>query len=158
MRPKAPPSAQSCEYYSSNTIKTLINMVIQRWQSVFLLLAFNLLGLAFIMPVGTVDGVDIEPTSDLPFMIINITAAILAAIDIFLYRNLPLQIRIASVTMVLAIGAAIVGALHFMVTDGFGMVVVGGFPLPLIAAIFIWIARSMMVNDRRLLAAADRIR
>ncbi len=133
-------------------------MVIQRWQSVFLLLAFNLLGLAFIMPVGTVDGVDIEPTSDLPFMIINITAAILAAIDIFLYRNLPLQIRIASVTLVIAIGAAIVGALHFMVTDGFGMVVVGGFPLPLIAAIFIWIARSMMVNDRRLLAAADRIR
>lgn len=133
-------------------------MVILRWQSVLLLLAFNLLGLAFIMPVGTVDGVDIEPTSDLPFMIINITAAILAAIDIFLYRNLPLQIRIASVTMVLAIGAAIVGALHFMVTDGFGMVVVGGFPLPLIAAIFIWIARSMMVNDRRLLAAADRIR
>lgn len=133
-------------------------MVIQRWQSVLLLLAFNLLGLAFIMPVGTVDGVDIEPTSDLPFMIINITAAILAAIDIFLYRNLPLQIRIASVTMVLAIGAAIVGALHFMVTDGFGMVVVGGFPLPLIAAIFIWIARSMMVNDRRLLAATDRIR
>ncbi len=133
-------------------------MVIQRWQSVLLLLAFNLLGLAFIMPVGTVDGVDIEPTSDLPFMIINITAAILAAIDIFLYRNLPLQIRIASVTMVLAIGAAIVGALHFMVTDGFGMVVVGGFPLPLIAAIFIWIARSMMVKDRRLLAAADRIR
>lgn len=133
-------------------------MVIQRWQSVLLLLAFNLLGLAFIMPVGTVDGVDIEPTSDLPFMIINITAAILAAIDIFLYRNLPLQIRIASVTLVLAIGAAIVGALHFMVTDGFGMVVIGGFPLPLIAAIFIWIARSMMVNDRRLLAAADRIR
>ncbi len=133
-------------------------MVIQRWQSVLLLLAFNLLGLAFIMPVGTVDGVDIEPTSDLPFMIINITAAILAAIDIFLYRNLPLQIRIASVTLVLAIGAAIVGVLHFMVTDGFGMVVVGGFPLPLIAAIFIWIARSMMVNDRRLLAAADRIR
>jgi|MucameStandDraft_1065616.scaffolds.fasta_scaffold52101_2 hypothetical protein len=133
-------------------------MVIQRWQSVLLLLAFNLLGLAFIMPVGTVDGVDIEPTSDLPFMIINITAAILAAIDIFLYRNLPLQIRIASVTLVIAIGAAIVGALHFMVTDGFGMVVVGGFPLPLIAAIFIWIARSMMVNDRRLLAAADRIR
>ena len=133
-------------------------MVIQRWQSVLLLLAFNLLGLAFIMPVGTVDGVDIEPTSDLPFMIINITAAILAAIDIFLYRNLPLQIRIASVTLVSAIGAAIVGALHFMVTDGFGMVVVGGFPLPLIAAIFIWIARSMMVNDRRLLAAADRIR
>ena len=133
-------------------------MVIQRWQSVLLLLAFNLLGLAFIMPVGTVDGVDIEPTSDLPFMIINITAAILAAIDIFLYRNLPLQIRIASVTLVIAIGAAIVGALHFMVTDGFGMVVVGGFPLPLIAAIFIWIARSMMVNDRRLLAAAARIR
>ncbi len=133
-------------------------MVIQRGQSVLLLLAFNLLGLAFIMPVGTVDGVDIEPTSDLPFMIINITAAILAAIDIFLYRNLPLQIRIASVTLVIAIGAAIVGALHFMVTDGFGMVVVGGFPLPLIAAIFIWIARSMMVNDRRLLAAADRIR
>ena len=133
-------------------------MVIQRWQSVLLLLAFNLLGLAFIMPVGTVDGVDIEPTSDLPFMIINVTAAILAAIDIFLYRNLPLQIRIASVTLVIAIGAAIVGALHFMVTDGFGMVVVGGFPLPLIAAIFIWIARSMMVNDRRLLAAADRIR
>ena len=133
-------------------------MVIQRWQSVLLLLAFNLLGLAFIMPVGTVDGVDIEPTSDLPFMIINITAAILAAIDIFLYRNLPLQIRIASVTLVIAIGAAIVGALHFMVTDGFGMVVVGGFPLPLIAAIFIWIARSMMANDRRLLAAADRIR
>ena len=133
-------------------------MVIQRWQSVLLLLAFNLLGLAFIMPVGTVDGVDIEPTSDLPFMIINITAAILAAIDIFLYRNLPLQIRIASVTLVIAIGAAIVGALHFMVTDGVGMVVVGGFPLPLIAAIFIWIARSMMVNDRRLLAAADRIR
>ena len=133
-------------------------MVIQRWQSVLLLLAFNLLGLAFIMPVGTVDGVDIEPTSDLPFMIINITAAILAAIDIFLYRNLPLQIRIASVTLVIAIGAAIVGALHFMVTDGFGMVVVGGFPLPLIAAIFIWIARSMMVNDRRRLAAADRIR
>ncbi len=131
-------------------------MVIQRWQSVLLLLAFNLLGLAFIMPVGTVDGVDIEPTSDLPFM--NITDAILAAIDIFLYRNLPLQIRIASVTLVIAIGAAIVGALHFMVTDGFGMVVVGGFPLPLIAAIFIWIARSMMVNDRRLLAAADRIR
>ena len=32
-------------------------MVIQRWQSVLLLLAFNLLGLAFIIPVVTVDGV-----------------------------------------------------------------------------------------------------
>lgn len=102
-------------------------MVIQRWQTVFLIIAFGCM-LAFtlcslgqwqlpdftynfmswgIFPEGEKTGiVKPQPIYTIYLSCISGLAALLALIDIFLYRNLPLQKRVCLVTLLLTIFTA----------------------------------------------------
>lgn len=157
-------------------------MVIQRWQSVLLLIVVVMMGLFAFLSLGQVQleapttlnftasgfSYEGEPVAGAPsgvllhtwyFLTLTLLATILALIDIFLYKNLSLQIKVGMVLILIIIADIFVAAcLGYTAIDGavvsWSSVVIA----PFIALISAIIAVRCMKNDRRKLAAADRIR
>ncbi len=132
-------------------------MVIQRWQSVMLLFAVILMGLfiAFPMLYGA-DGTPLHVYDNIGYLILNAAVTLLLAIDIFLYNNLKLQIRVAAMCLVLMAVSVGLGCVAYF-TPGIEYSFFG-VPCVIVAMVMTWFGRRMMQRDRRLLAAADRIR
>ncbi len=132
-------------------------MVLQRWQTVFLFMAFVLTAVFCLLPVGSVDDT-VRHALDFPgILILAALSAVILLIDIFLYKDLRLQIKVAAIAMVLeAVAAALVVFLPYIAV-GFECSLVG---VSLVVAAFVltWIGRNFMIKDRKLLAAADRLR
>ena len=63
-------------------------MVIQRWQSIFLLLASIMMGLFCYLPLASQGNVDFHPYNQPVYLTLNILVAILSFIAIFLFKNL----------------------------------------------------------------------
>lgn len=132
-------------------------MVIQRWQTVMLLIAAVLVAVFCLTPMGSVGEESVYACSFPVFLILNIVIAVLLLIDIFLFRNLRLQMRVAAVALILeAVSAGLAFAIVYT-TEGFAMSLAGA-PLIVAALILTWFGRRFMDKDRRLLAAADRLR
>lgn len=123
-------------------------MVIQRWQTVMLFMAFLFMAGFCFSP---------EASFSTAFLIYNIATAILLFIDIFLYRNLRLQIRWATIVLLLeAVSAGLSFAIAY--TQPEMDFCIYGAPFTVVALVLTWFARRFMIKDRKLLAAADRIR
>jgi len=123
-------------------------MVLQRWQTVMLFLAFLFMAVFCFSPVASFTTA---------FLIFNIATAILLFINIFLYRNLRLQIRWATVILLLeAVSAGLSFAIEY--TQPEMDFCFYGAPFTVVALVLTWFARRFMIKDRKLLAAADRIR
>ena len=60
-------------------------MVIQRWQSVFLLLASIMMGIFCVLPLATQGNVDFYPYQQPVYLILNALVAVLSFIAIFLF-------------------------------------------------------------------------
>lgn len=133
-------------------------MVLQRWQTVLLFLAFVLVTVFCVTPIGyDAAGERVFAWFNIPFMVLNVVTALLLFIDIFLYRNLRLQMRWAVVIMLLEAVSAGLGFAVVYFADGWSMSLFGA-PMVVAALVLTWFARRFMDKDRRLLAAADRIR
>lgn len=82
-------------------------MVIQRKQSVFLLLAAIMMGIFCFMPIASfmVDEmyVLIEPINNPVYLVVNILITLLLLLDIFLFKNFKLQKRVAVISIILII-------------------------------------------------------
>ena len=140
-------------------------MVIQRWQSVYLLLAIFAMILVFIRPFGTVADQTQETlveriTPDYPvFLIVNILITLLLLIDIFLFRNLKVQRLVAAVCILLILASA---ATAFLIIKGSGElweIAWTGAPVGLVCALICTvIARYRMGQDEKLLKSYDRLR
>lgn len=139
-------------------------MVLQRWQTVLLLLSLVLMVVFIFAPMGTVFDL-MSPQSatlvfvcdNVGFLILNIVIAVLLLIDIFLFRNLKAQMAVAAVAMVLMAASAGLGFSFIYLLDGFRMSLFST-PLVVAALVLTWFARRFMRKDQRLLAAADRLR
>ena len=96
----------------------------------------------------------------LPLFVLNVLTFIFASVTIFLYRNRPLQARLCVVGMFLQ--AAWYGYLAYCWTSAFALS--GTFHpsfivcLPLIAIIFLVMARQGIIKDEKLVRSMDRIR
>lgn len=141
-------------------------MVIQRWQSVFLLVAAIAMGLfAFLGTacINVTDGMVCWHALDcVPLFVLNCLTALLAFAAIFLYNNLKLQKRVTMITVLLSVlSLALTVAAVMSVTqteDCVGATWRWTIGLPVIAAVFgIW-AHGRMRADERLLKSYDRIR
>ena len=133
-------------------------MVLQRWQTVLLFIAFALIVLFLATPMGyNAAGYSVFALAVIPFFILNVVIALLLFIEIFLYRNLKVQIKWSAVILVLEAASAglAFGMVYF--TEGFKMSLMGA-PLVVAALVLTWFARRFMIKDKKLLAAADRIR
>lgn len=155
-------------------------MIIQRWQSVLLLIAaavmacftflslgqvtttdytFNFTSLGFFSEgVTTGNGEEINiPTWY--FFMLSLTTTVILVIDIFLFKNLVLQKKICLVGILFIVASGAVGGClgYSCIQDGYmGWSSVA--LCPFIAIIAAILAYNRMTSDQRLLKAADRLR
>ncbi len=142
-------------------------MVIQRIQSLYLLLAALVLGtLCFFIPVGVI--VDSAAVShqfvyakDCPSVLpLVLGTAVLMFADIFLYKRLRVQIRVAGLCVALTVAIACAGSFVLYTHMPKDVHVMWFFPALVlaIALILVVAARRNMMHDYRLLKSYERIR
>lgn len=155
-------------------------MVIQRWQSLLLLVAaavmccftfcsigqiqttdytFNFTSLGFYQEGIPTDGEPATVTHTWYFFVLSLTTTVLLLIDIFLFKNLPLQKKVCLVSILFIIASGVT-----CLCLGYG-VVAGAFVnwsavviCPLIAIVAAIMAWTCMQRDHNRLKAVDRIR
>jgi hypothetical protein len=148
--------------------------MIQRIQSVWLLLAaFSILCLLFIPTVGAdaakgyyilygsglkLEGVSNQPTN-IPLLISTILAGLISLINIFNFRNRKLQMRIASLNIVLILALSFWLSQIVKRLDGLTTLdIEPGIFLPMVAIIFTFLAIRGIKKDEKLIRSADRLR
>lgn len=142
-------------------------MVLQRWQSVWLLFAAILVALFCFVPVAMISGPSVElaeanmTMADFPVLaIVTGLVALLLFIAIFLYRNTRRQKTVTLLSMLLICVVAVVTIiLTFSERDEATRVEIGGSVLLLLGAlVFAAMAYRGIRHDEKLLRAADRLR
>lgn len=156
-------------------------MVIQRWQSLLLLVASVVMACFTFCQIGQVQTTDFtfsftsmgfsyegEATDGAPsgtflstwyFFILSLTTTVLLLIDIFLYKNLSFQKKIClvSILMIIATGFA-GGCLGYNAIEGGTIDWTEMAIAPFISLFAAILAYSRMNSDQKKLRAADRIR
>ena len=155
-------------------------MVIQRWQSVLLLISaalmacftfipfgvittedytFNLSGLGFYQAGTPTDGAAPIVIHTWYFFMLSITTIVLLLLDIFLYKNLRLQMRVCMVALLFIVADMCVGGLlGFCGIDGGQIWWKTVILCPFIAIFSTIFANYRMKADYALLRASDRLR
>ena len=157
-------------------------MVIQRWQSVMLLIAGVMMGIFSFCSLGQIQAADYtfnvtalgiarEGIATAPdeatgittasLFVLSLLSALLPLIDIFCFKNLPLQKKVA---MVSALFAAVAGVIAAFTASQFA----SGYEssvgwstficAPVIAVIADILAFRLISGDQKKLRAADRLR
>ncbi len=138
-------------------------MVIQRWQTVFLLIAAICMALVSFLSLGNGtlacgDHGSVTALNFLPLFTVNILVTILLIIDIFLYRNLGLQKKVALISVLLEVVSIIIIVILMLPSFGYILEMSWTATLPVPALILTILARSRMAADERLLKSYDRLR
>ncbi len=156
-------------------------MVIQRWQSLLLLVAAVMMGLFTFCSLGQISTSDFtfnftsmgltyegEATDGAPsgtflstwyFFIVSLTSAILLLIDIFLYGNLPLQKKVAWISVIFIItSAAIAASIGYTAVEGGSIGWSGIVICPILALCSTLLALNRIQSDHNKLRSVDRIR
>ena len=157
-------------------------MVIQRWQSVMLLIAGVMMGIFSFCSLGQIqtadytfnitalgiarEGIATSPDeangiSTVVLFILSVLSAILPLIDIFCFKNMNLQKKVALVSGLFAVVAGVIAAFtasgfaaDFNASVGWSTFICA----PAIALIGDILAYRLIVADQRKLRAADRLR
>lgn len=135
-------------------------MVIQRWQSVLLLISAIFVALAGILPYAVTDnGVDVCAVQTPVLLCVDILVALLLLIDIFLYRNLRYQMKVTRLALgLIVVLEAAIAAYTCAGLEGATISIIGGIVMPVLALISAFVALRLMLRDYRLLRSADRLR
>ena len=147
-------------------------MVLQRLQTVYLLIAALLLAvfaffpaLTFAAPEGTfLYGAlerGIAPDTRINGILLTLDALIvvLLLITIFKYRDLNQQLRLCAVAMGLIVGlAAVVAIVAYKMSGLYPVTVTFYNLLPAAALVMTWLARRGVAHDKKLLSDSERIR
>lgn len=141
-------------------------MVIQRWQSLLLLVAVVLMAIFCCTPYAmraaaeaAVEGQSAVYAKDAPvFLVLNIAVAALLFIAIFLFKNLKLQMRVTLASIVLiATSMVTCGFILWAAEPGAVLLWTGGVLLLLFALVFAIAALRFMRKDFKLLKSYDRL-
>jgi len=143
-------------------------MVIQRWQTVWLLLAAVLVSVFCFLPMALlsgqtqdVDSVTLLRPTDVPVvMIVNIVVALMLFIAIFLYRNTRRQKTVTLVSILLLVVSMVTEALVIYGWNSAAgrMEWLGSIFLLIGALVFAVLAYRGISRDEKLLRSADRLR
>lgn len=135
-------------------------MVIQRWQSVLLLISAIFVALAGILPYAvTANGVDVCAVQTPVLLCVDILVALLLLIDIFLYRNLRYQMKVTRLALgLIVVLEAAIAAYTCAGLEGATISIIGGIVMPVLALISAFVALRLMLRDYCLLRSADRLR
>lgn len=143
-------------------------MVLQRWQTVWLLIAAILVCVFCFVPMALVKSDALNPDSvtflypcDMPVLLtLNVLVAVLLVIAIFLFKNTGRQKTLTLVSMLLiAVSAASESIVLFSLNaDEEQVEWMGSIFLLVGAFVFAWMAWRGIRSDEKLLRAADRLR
>lgn len=139
-------------------------MVIQRIQSLYLLIGAILMTIFIFIPFASVENTDVifKPTDFPVYFILNVVIALILFIAIFLYKSPRRQKTVTLVSMVLIAASAVTGGLILYGPNApQGIVRVewfGGVLLLVISLILALAARRGIIKDIKTLSSYDRIR
>ncbi len=140
-------------------------MVIQRWQSVLLLIAVALMCVFCATPYATrtvVESAEMAPVfvSDAPvYLVLNIAIAVLLFISIFLFKNLRLQMKVTLVSIVLIVASMLTcGIMLYASMPDAALIWTGGVLLLVAALVCAIFGLRFMRRDHNLLRSYDRLR
>jgi heme/copper-type cytochrome/quinol oxidase subunit 4 len=134
-------------------------MVIQRWQSVFLLFGAILSVVLNFVPWATVDESVITLSTNAIALTINILVAILFILAIFMYRNMRRQKTITSIGILLSVINNIAAVVLTYCGSPAGVINwYSGFMLFIVTVICGGLAHSRISADEQLLKSAYRLR
>lgn len=141
-------------------------MVIQRIQTLFLLLAVVFMTVFCMTPIATLDAAGSAEScspvfvKDAPvFMILNILIAVLLFIGIFLFKDLKRQMTVTLASMVLICASIVTfGFILYAGMPGAHIIWTGGILLLVAALIAALMAYRGMKKDKKLLSSYDRLR
>ena len=124
-------------------------MVIQRWQSVLLLISAIFVALAGILPYAvTANGVDVCAVQTPVLLCVDILVALLLLIDIFLYRNLRYQMKVTRLALgLIVVLEAAIAAYTCAGLEGATISIIGGIVMPVLALISAFVALRLMFRD-----------
>ncbi len=145
--------------------------MIQRIQTVFLLLAAISFFLLFQLPFAVSDianpgflaDKDFDIFDNIVLVVLTALGGLIALIAIFLYKNRPLQIRLSYLVIIVGILLILVAGVLFYneaanimdkvgISDGLGLF------MPVLAFIFGFLAARFIRKDEKLVRSADRLR
>lgn len=139
-------------------------MVINRWQSVLLLLSAICMALFCFLPflsyefeseIAVKNLLSLNPV----FFIANLVIVALLVIDIFLFKNLKQQINVALICLILQIVSLVLSIAIFFITKGEIESTWGcGFAFLFPSIVLTYFGRKFMIKDRKLLSSYDRLR
>lgn len=156
-------------------------MVIQRWQSVLLLVAAVMMGVASFATLAQINATDFTylfsalgvkyagiPTEGAPtgyvfdswtLFVMGLASAILPFIAIFLFRNLKRQMRVVLISILFCLTfAAIAGVSAYDFADGASVIWNQTVCAPLLALVAEVMAWQRINSDKNKILATDRIR
>ena len=147
-------------------------MVIQRIQTLYMLVAlvmmaafafltsfsFDVAGNEYV--VGTLaTGVDGKTSINLLMLCLNGLVVVLTAIAIFSYKNLKLQKRLCSISIILLIALLIsIGVMILGATDEQNLSIDISNVLPVVSLFLLFLAYRGVSRDQRILSDSDRLR
>ena len=139
--------------------------MIQRIQSLYLLLSALSICLLFFLPLATSTGSDNGwmvdgrlDARDTPIMIFSAICAFISFIAIFLYRKRPIQLLLvrASMLMVLLLTGYACIIVYQSTAEGIALGV--GFAMPAISLVSDWLASKGIQKDEHTVRGMDRLR
>ncbi len=149
-------------------------MVIQRIQSIYLLIAVILMAVFAFFPAltfelggrefvyGALEAGKVGVTHIDPLMLtLVILISLLALIDIFLFKNLQRQMTVCFVDIIIGLAMLVaIGIQAFYVGGREGVTLTWSWylVLPILSVIFLMMAHKAMSRDKKLLRDADRLR
>ena len=142
-------------------------MVIQRWQTVLLLVAVIIMGIFCLTPYAIDRSIATEIgggapvyVSDAPvFLVLNLVIAALLFISIFMYKNLKRQMTVTLLSMILICASMVTcGIIFYRSTPNAEIIWTGGVILLILALICALFAYRLMGKDRKTLSSYDRLR
>lgn len=133
-------------------------MVIQRWQSVFLLLAAIMMGCSCILPLASIGELQLTPGSQPVYLILNALIAVLSFIAIFLFKNISRQKTVVKINFILIIASIVSAGIMIYITPEASIDWTGA-PLLVICSLVMTLAAYRRISaDENLLKSYDRIR
>lgn len=138
-------------------------MVIQRWQTLLLLLAIALMCVFTFTPYARVVTIPDQPVDvfakDTPvILVINAVIAALLVLSIFMFKNLKRQMTITILSALLICVSLTVSLILIYNTEGAGIIWTGGVMLLGVALLAALWAYRLMKKDLKLLRSYDRLR
>jgi len=150
--------------------------MIQRKQSIWLLLAAILTFLGFFLPFGinqqsyagseVITEINLYAKSDIVLTILASVASLLSLLIIFLYKNRSMQMKLTSLAILLNLGLVIYSFVIASKADIGNKFIIGilgsqlyiGILLPVLSVIFLGMAYNGIKSDDKLVKSTERLR